>query len=95
MSATSRDHLVTATVGAGGALLELKFNTTRYRTMAPAELATAVREVVEKARTDMAAEVAAAFQPMMPGRLRMREAMAGEVSVADFLREAAAGRDGA
>jgi hypothetical protein len=86
---------VTATVGAGGALVDLKFHTTRYRSMAPAELAAAVRDVVERARTRMAEEVAAAFQPMMPGRLRMREVIAGRVSVDDFLREAAAGRDGA
>jgi len=69
-SATAEDHLVTATVGADGALVDLTFHTERYREMAPAELAAAILAVVGRARTAMSAAVADAFAPFGGGALR-------------------------
>jgi hypothetical protein len=94
VSETSTDHLVTATVGAGGALLDLKFHTTAYRSMAPAELASVVRETVERARTRMQRELMAAVQPLMPGGVQMRDVAEGRMSVEEYLDRAGRGRDG-
>jgi DNA-binding protein YbaB len=94
VSETSKDHLVTATIGAGGALVDLKFNTTAYRSMAPAELASVVRETVERARGRMQRELLEAVQPLMPGRVRMRDVAEGRLSVEEFLDEARRGREG-
>lgn len=92
MSETSKDHLVTATVGAGGALVDLKFNTTAYRSMAPAELAEVVRQTIEAARGRLQRELMATVQPLMPGRVRARDVAEGRLSVEEFLAEARGGR---
>ena len=94
VSETSKDHLVTAVIGHGGALVDLKFNTTAYRSMAPAELAAVVRETVERARGRMQQELLDTVEPLMPGRVRVRDVAEGRLSVEDFLREAGRGRDG-
>jgi DNA-binding protein YbaB len=94
VSETSKDHLVTATIAAGGALVDLKFNTTAYRSMAPAELAGAVRETVERARVRMQRELMETVQPLMPGAVRVRDVAEGRLSVEEFLDEARRGRGG-
>ncbi|WP_051814028.1 YbaB/EbfC family nucleoid-associated protein [Kitasatospora sp. MBT63] len=58
-SATSKDRLVTAVVGAQGQVVSLTFHTTGYRSMAPAELAKAVTDVLNTARADLGDRVAA------------------------------------
>lgn len=94
VSETSRDHLVTATFGADGALVDLRFNTTAYRSMAPAELAAVVRETVERARRRLRRELLATVQPLMPGRVRARDVAEGRLDVEEFLEQARRGRDG-
>lgn len=94
VSEMSKDHLVTATIGAGGALVDLKFNTTAYRSMAPAELASVVRETVERARSRMQREVMETVQPLMPGGVQVRDIAEGRLSMEEFLREAHEGREG-
>ncbi|HEY3506080.1 MAG TPA: hypothetical protein VGN37_25245 [Actinocatenispora sp.] len=94
MSETSRDHLVTATFGSDGALVDLRFNTTAYRSMAPAELATVVRETVEKARRRLRQELLTTLQPLMPGRVRVRDVAEGRLDVEEFLEQARRGRNG-
>ncbi|WP_253874417.1 YbaB/EbfC family nucleoid-associated protein [Actinomadura rupiterrae] len=71
-SATSANRLVTATVDARGGLVGLTFNTTRYRTMAPAELAAAVSETVVEAQRTMAEQVSEAFEPLRADKERLR-----------------------
>ncbi|MFE9360581.1 YbaB/EbfC family nucleoid-associated protein [Streptomyces olivaceoviridis] len=51
--ATSKDRLVTATVDARGTLTELKFNSSRYRSMAPSELSAVLTETIAKAQKDV------------------------------------------
>ncbi|CAM5598130.1 YbaB/EbfC family nucleoid-associated protein [Streptomyces canarius] len=51
--ATSKDRLVTVTVDARGTLTELKFNSSRYRSMAPSELSAVVTETIAKAQKDV------------------------------------------
>ena len=56
--------MVSATVDSRGVLVGLKFNTTRYRTMAPAQLAAAITEVVEQANAEMSAAVNEIMAPL-------------------------------
>jgi DNA-binding protein YbaB len=93
-SETSRNRLVTATIGPDGALVELKLNSTAYRSMAPAELAAVIRETIERARGRMRTELLETVQPLLPGAVRARDVAEGRLSVEDFLEAARRGRDG-
>jgi hypothetical protein len=63
-TATSTDHMVSATVDSRGVLVGLKFNTTKYRTMAPAQLAAAITEVVGEANAEMSTTVDEILAPL-------------------------------
>ncbi|MBD0671491.1 YbaB/EbfC family nucleoid-associated protein [Streptomyces sp. CBMA156] len=52
-SATTKDRMVTATVGAQGQVVSLVFHTTAYRSMAPAQLGTVLADVLNTARADL------------------------------------------
>ncbi|MFC7742970.1 YbaB/EbfC family nucleoid-associated protein [Nocardiopsis composta] len=65
--AVSRDRTVSAKVNAKGEITELKFHTSKYRTMAPAELSAAVLDVIGRARAEMEQQVADAFGSLAPG----------------------------
>ncbi|RPK33290.1 YbaB/EbfC family nucleoid-associated protein [Streptomyces sp. ADI93-02] len=60
-TATSKDHLVTATVDARGTLTELKFNSSRFRSMAPTELAALLTETIGKAQEDVHGQMMETF----------------------------------
>ncbi|MFD9287626.1 YbaB/EbfC family nucleoid-associated protein [Streptomyces sp. NPDC060030] len=60
-TATSKDRLVTATVDARGTLTELKFNSSRYRSMAPTELAALLAETISKAQEDVHGQMMETF----------------------------------
>ncbi|WP_225943699.1 YbaB/EbfC family nucleoid-associated protein [Nocardiopsis terrae] len=79
--AVSKDRMVSATVNARGEIAELRFHTDKYRSMAPAELASAVTEVIERARRDVAQKVSEAMRGLVPGDSAAREqAVAGDPS---------------
>jgi hypothetical protein len=87
VTVTSKDHLVSATVNVRGELSELKFHTTKYRTMAPVQLASVLTEVIADARAEMAGIVAETFQPLAPQQLNLRETMSGNSSLDSVLEE--------
>ncbi|MFF7988826.1 YbaB/EbfC family nucleoid-associated protein [Kitasatospora xanthocidica] len=58
-SVTSKDRMVTAVVGAQGQVESLTFHTTAYRSMAPAQLAKVLTDVLNTARADLGDRVAA------------------------------------
>ncbi|WP_275041849.1 YbaB/EbfC family nucleoid-associated protein [Nocardiopsis potens] len=65
--AVSKDRMVSAKVNARGEIDELRFHTSKYRTMAPAELSAAVLDVIGRARAEMEQRVADALGPVAPG----------------------------
>lgn len=96
-SVTAKDHLLTATVDSGGRLVDLKFHTMRYQQMAPAELAKAIRDVVDSARNQMGAEVSEAISGVAAptiGGLRLRDLASGRVGMDEFLAHLTAGHPG-
>ncbi|MFD9887838.1 YbaB/EbfC family nucleoid-associated protein [Amycolatopsis sp. NPDC059027] len=66
-SVRSKDRMLSATVDAQGGLSKLEFHDTRYRSMAPAELADVVTKVVAEARREMLGQVTSALQPHLRG----------------------------
>ncbi|MFJ3902992.1 YbaB/EbfC family nucleoid-associated protein [Streptomyces sp. NPDC090025] len=56
-SVTSKDRMVSVTVGPQGQVVSLTFHTTAYQQMAPAELATALIRVLNDARARMGEQV--------------------------------------
>jgi DNA-binding protein YbaB len=58
-SVTSKDRMVTVTVGAQGQVVSLTFHTTAYRSMAPAQLATLLTDLLNEARADIGDRVVA------------------------------------
>lgn len=61
-SATSKDRLVTAKVGAQGQVVSLTFHTSGYRTMTPAELSAVLVDVLNRARADLGARITEAMK---------------------------------
>ncbi|WP_236567634.1 MULTISPECIES: hypothetical protein [unclassified Nocardiopsis] len=82
----AKNRLVGAKVDATGELIELKFHTQAYRDMAPAELASAVTDVVNRARRQMAERVAQAYHPFVPEEIDTDAAMRGELDPEEVLR---------
>lgn len=79
--AVSKDRMLSVTVNARGEIAEMRFHTEKYRMMAPAELAAAVIEVVERARRDVAQQVSTSMGALVPGDSSAREqAVAGDPS---------------
>ncbi|GHG03239.1 YbaB/EbfC family nucleoid-associated protein [Streptomyces hydrogenans] len=56
-SVTSRDRMVSVTVGPQGQVISMTFHTKAYQSMAPAELAAALVTVLNEARARMGSEV--------------------------------------
>lgn len=65
-SAKSKDRIVTATVDAQGRLTDLKLAGTRYRQLAPAELASRIVETVRAAQEDAARVSAERLAGLLP-----------------------------
>ncbi|MFF6971802.1 MULTISPECIES: YbaB/EbfC family nucleoid-associated protein [Streptomyces] len=66
VTVTSKDRSVEATVGPQGELKNLRFPTSRYRNMAPAELANALMATIAQARTDAASQLLDLYRPFGP-----------------------------
>lgn len=62
----SKDRTVEATVGAQGQLTNLRFPSTRYRTMPPAQLASVLMTTIAAARTQAAEQLADVYRPFGP-----------------------------
>jgi DNA-binding protein YbaB len=83
--ATSKDGMVTVTLDQRGDIKDLKFNTAKFRRMAPAELSAALVEIINKARADGRAELAKAYKPFLPPGLDLDQMMNGKVNVNGIL----------
>ncbi|WP_433696799.1 YbaB/EbfC family nucleoid-associated protein [Nocardiopsis sp. CA-288880] len=84
--AVSKNRLVAATVNASGELVDLKFNSQSYRNMAPTELASAVKDVINRARGQMADRVETLYQPFAPEGVAVDDVMKGTLNIRDLFR---------
>ncbi|MFS8099759.1 YbaB/EbfC family nucleoid-associated protein [Lentzea alba] len=82
-SVTSADRMVTVTMDAHNTVVGLKFNTTKYRSMPPEQLARTLVEVLGRARQQMTDATVEIFGPLMDQRADLRAAMTGNTEVDD------------
>ncbi|MFC4565727.1 YbaB/EbfC family nucleoid-associated protein [Nocardiopsis mangrovi] len=85
--AVSKDRAISAKINADGELVELKFRTTSYQSMPPAELSAAVMDVIKRARDKMQARVMEAFGPFAPEGIDMEAARTGGFDPAKMLAD--------
>ncbi|QHF95312.1 YbaB/EbfC family DNA-binding protein [Streptomyces sp. NHF165] len=76
-TATARDRLLSVTVDARGIVQDVRFHTTRYRSMAAAELSAAVLETIGRAQEEAAEEMRSALAPVMPDGIDLDAAVEG------------------
>jgi DNA-binding protein YbaB len=84
-TATSKDGMVTATVGPRGTLTELTFHARAFRRLSPTELAEAVVATVREATDDVQAKAAKLYQPFLPRTADYAQLMRGEVDLSAFV----------
>ncbi|MGA5498079.1 YbaB/EbfC family nucleoid-associated protein [Streptomyces cinereoruber] len=86
-SVTSKDRMVSVTVGPQGQVVSMTFHTKAYQSMAPAELAAALVTVLNEARARMGSEVIERIKGLQDfsGHLRSVTGLAGTPTDMDEL----------
>ena len=84
---TAPRQVVTATVGRGGEVTELKFPTSAYKQLAPAELAAVLLKTINEARGEMLAKSAELLAPMLPAGLDAHDVVTGRADFGPLLQE--------
>jgi DNA-binding protein YbaB len=84
-TATSRNALVTVTVGSQGEITSLVFNSQGYRRMAPAELAHTVLETVRAARSSALRQLSQCLPDIGIGDVRVADVVDGSADWASLL----------
>ena len=77
VSESSKDHLLTVTVGMSGDVKEITFHSTDYAAMAPAELSALLVDIIGKARAKAAVKAKAAFSSLAGFGSGLRDSLAG------------------
>ncbi|TSB24947.1 YbaB/EbfC family nucleoid-associated protein [Streptomyces benahoarensis] len=85
VTATAKDHLLSVTADARGRVTGIKLHSTRYRSMAAAELAKALLETVQRAQEDAAEAKERALAPHLPEGLDLKAMTEGRSSLDDLL----------
>jgi DNA-binding protein YbaB len=78
---TSKDGMITMTLDGGGEVTEIKFNTAKFRRMAPAELGAALVDAFSRARAEGRARMIEAYRPFLPAGLDPDQILAGKINV--------------
>lgn len=78
---TSKDRTLSVVMNGRGEILKLTFNNTRYRQMAPAELASLVTETIAAARVESLSQLAdVAGDEVLPG-ISLQDLAGGQVDL--------------
>ncbi|WP_283091641.1 YbaB/EbfC family nucleoid-associated protein [Nocardiopsis sp. MG754419] len=85
--AVSKDRGISVKIDAEGELVELKFRTDSYKSMAPAELSDAVMDVIKRARGRMQQRVMEAYAPFAPEGIDMEAAREGGFDPAKMMAD--------
>lgn len=84
-TATSKDRMVSVTVGAQGQVSSITFHTTGYRSMAPAQLGQVLTDLLNTARADLGERVMAVMTPFRGLGETLRSSMTGGTELEDLL----------
>ncbi|MEV4495701.1 hypothetical protein C7C45_32425 [Micromonospora arborensis] len=85
---TAKNRALTVIVDGRGDLVEVKFPTNSYRTMAPAELGNLLVETLKTARDQARGQAANAYQKLLPPGLPIKDMLNGTVNFDEMMREA-------
>ncbi|MBF9072570.1 YbaB/EbfC family nucleoid-associated protein [Streptacidiphilus fuscans] len=91
---TSKDRMVTAKVGAQGQVVSLTFHTKAYQSMAPAELASALTDLLNRARADVGEKLIRSTERLDGVQDLLRIAVPGGGELKDVLEPLRAMRPG-
>jgi DNA-binding protein YbaB len=85
---TAKNRAVSVTVDGRGDLVEIKFPTNLYRTMAPAELGSLLVETTKTARDQARESAADMFRGLVPAGVPVLDMLNGSVDFDEMMREA-------
>jgi hypothetical protein len=83
----AKDQSLTMTFDGRGELLDLTFKGTKYRTMAPAQLAHTIMDTLRRGREETAARVTEVMGEDAPGGLDIAGLTSGKISPLDMVNE--------
>lgn len=87
-SATSKDGMVTVTVGARGDVRKIDFDPRVYRKLSPSELSASLVEQIGAATRTVSGELKETMQPFAPADLPFEDLFGEEVDFPSFLAQA-------
>jgi DNA-binding protein YbaB len=85
---TSKDGMVTVTLDERGEVTSIAFNTAKFRRMAPAELGSALVDVISRARSEGRARVISAYRSFLPEGMDLEKIMSGKSGIDSMLETA-------
>jgi DNA-binding protein YbaB len=84
----SKDGMITVTLDERGEATSISFNTAKWRRMAPAELGSALVEVISRARAEGRKQVISAYRQFLPEGTDIEKIMSGKLDMESMLRSA-------
>ncbi|MGI5499182.1 YbaB/EbfC family nucleoid-associated protein [Lentzea sp. CA-135723] len=85
-TATSSRQVVSVTVGHGGVVRDVKFPSSAYKRLTPAELSAAVVKTITDAQQQAAREAAAVVAPTLPEGVDAEQMFTGDLDLQRVLR---------
>ncbi|MGW6449806.1 YbaB/EbfC family nucleoid-associated protein [Lentzea sp. NPDC055074] len=85
-SATSPRQVVTVTVGHGGVVRDVKFPSSAYKRLTPAELSAAIVRTITDAQQQAAGQAAAIVAPTLPEGVDAQKMFSGDLDLQAVLK---------
>ncbi len=85
---SSRDRMVTVTIGEAGNLESIEFNSQKFRRMPPAELGAELVETIRQAQAQTRERLLRAYQPLLPDTMGVGGILSGKTSLDQLLEDA-------
>lgn len=86
-TATAPRRVVAVTAAYGGEITEIKFPTSAYKKLPPAELASAVSDTIKEAQEMVLDAAAELITPALPAQFDARKMLRGEFEISDLIPE--------
>jgi len=85
---SSKDRMVTVTIGQAGNLETIEFNSEKYRRLPPAELGAVLVETIRRAQARNRERLVRAYQPLLPDTMDIGGAVTGRVDLDQMFEDA-------
>jgi hypothetical protein len=85
---SSKDRMVTVTMGPHSGLESIEFNSQKFRKMAPAELGTVLVETIRQAQAEARERVLRAYRPVLPDAIDIGSILAGKTDMDQLFNDA-------